>query len=539
MLPFLTEAFGNPSGSHAESRRARRARRRRPRADRRSARRRLRRGGVHLRRHRGGQPGDRRRLGVGAPAGPDRRVAGVLGDRAPRSARPRAGRSPAVQARSSARWPAGKHGIVDLDALAEAVRPGGRTRIGDDGQQRDRDRPADRGRSPRSSGTVRRRPSSTPMRCRRCPGSTVDVVLRAGRSGRDQRAQVRRPEGGGRTPRAPGGRTVRTQLHGGGQERERRSGTHNVAGVVGCAAALAATVADRERQRRPGRRTARSSRRRSAVVGPGHLRDGPIGRDTVAGITHLRFAGVEGETLVVLLDEARRGRLRRCGLFERRGRGEPRAGGDGAVAGGGHERCPVLARARPPPPRTSTGFSTPCRPRWLGCGGEPVRVMVAMSGGVDSSVAAALVADRFGPDNVVGATLKLWGGPSDSGCCSVADVEDARRVCDRLGLVHRVFDFSAEFERDSGRPLRVRPRDWVRRPTRASSATAISSSTDCWRAHARSASTRWRRATTPGACATDRGSLPAAPGCGPPEGPVLRAGHAGPGPAGSHALADR
>ncbi|MGA8727020.1 MAG: tRNA 2-thiouridine(34) synthase MnmA [Acidimicrobiales bacterium] len=72
--------------------------------------------------------------------------------------------------------------------------------------------------------------------------------------------------------------------------------------------------------------------------------------------------------------------------------------------------------------------------------------MVAMSGGVDSSVAAALIADRFGPDNVVGTTLKLWGGPSDSGCCSVADVEDARRVCDRLGLVHRVFDFSAEFE---------------------------------------------------------------------------------------------
>ena len=73
--------------------------------------------------------------------------------------------------------------------------------------------------------------------------------------------------------------------------------------------------------------------------------------------------------------------------------------------------------------------------------------MVAMSGGVDSSVAAALIADRFGADNVVGTTLKLWGGPSDSGCCSVADVEDARRVCDRLGLVHRVFDFSAEFER--------------------------------------------------------------------------------------------
>jgi tRNA-uridine 2-sulfurtransferase len=75
-----------------------------------------------------------------------------------------------------------------------------------------------------------------------------------------------------------------------------------------------------------------------------------------------------------------------------------------------------------------------------------MRVMVAMSGGVDSSVAAALLTDRFGRGQVVGATLKLWGGSSDSGCCSVADVEDARRVADQLGLVHHVFNFSAEFE---------------------------------------------------------------------------------------------
>ena len=75
-----------------------------------------------------------------------------------------------------------------------------------------------------------------------------------------------------------------------------------------------------------------------------------------------------------------------------------------------------------------------------------MRVLVAMSGGVDSSVAAALLAERLGPDRVVGATLKLWGGASDSGCCSVADVEDARRVADQLGLVHHVFNFADEFE---------------------------------------------------------------------------------------------
>ncbi|MGH9298134.1 MAG: tRNA 2-thiouridine(34) synthase MnmA [Acidimicrobiales bacterium] len=74
-----------------------------------------------------------------------------------------------------------------------------------------------------------------------------------------------------------------------------------------------------------------------------------------------------------------------------------------------------------------------------------MRILAALSGGVDSSVAAALLVDA-GHD-VVGATMKLWGGKSDSGCCSVADVEDARRVADRLGIDHHVFNFTEEFER--------------------------------------------------------------------------------------------
>lgn len=82
-----------------------------------------------------------------------------------------------------------------------------------------------------------------------------------------------------------------------------------------------------------------------------------------------------------------------------------------------------------------------------GPGGDPGwgRVLVAMSGGVDSSVAAArlLEAGR----EVVGATMKLWGGPSDTGCCSVADVDDARWVADRLGIEHHVFNFGDHFER--------------------------------------------------------------------------------------------
>ncbi|HVA43816.1 MAG TPA: asparagine synthase-related protein, partial [Acidimicrobiales bacterium] len=74
-----------------------------------------------------------------------------------------------------------------------------------------------------------------------------------------------------------------------------------------------------------------------------------------------------------------------------------------------------------------------------------MRVLAAMSGGVDSSVAAALLVDEG--HQVVGATMKLWGGPSDSGCCSVSDVDDARRVCHQLGIDHHVFNFSEDFDR--------------------------------------------------------------------------------------------
>ncbi|MGI9622999.1 MAG: asparagine synthase-related protein, partial [Acidimicrobiales bacterium] len=72
------------------------------------------------------------------------------------------------------------------------------------------------------------------------------------------------------------------------------------------------------------------------------------------------------------------------------------------------------------------------------------QVLVAMSGGVDSSVAAGLL-KQSGYD-VTGVTMKLWGGDQDSGCCSVSDVEDARRVADQLGIPHHVFNFGDEFE---------------------------------------------------------------------------------------------
>ena len=137
-----------------------------------------------------------------------------------------------------------------------------------------------------------------------------------------------------------------------------------------------------------------------------------------------------------------------------------------------------------------------------------------MSGGVDSSVAAALLVEQ-GHD-VTGVTLKLWGGESDSGCCSVADVEDARRVAAQLGIPHYVFNFTDEFDAAVVDPYvaayaagaHAQP---VRRVQPRRSSSVVSSSVPM-----RSGSTPWPPATTRASrprptarCALRRGADPA------------------------------
>ncbi|RMF66727.1 MAG: tRNA 2-thiouridine(34) synthase MnmA, partial [Calditrichaeota bacterium] len=78
-------------------------------------------------------------------------------------------------------------------------------------------------------------------------------------------------------------------------------------------------------------------------------------------------------------------------------------------------------------------------------------VVVAMSGGVDSSVAAAILHERG--YRVIGLTMNLWdydrvGGNinRESGCCSIDTMDDARAVCHRLGVPHYVVNFREQFE---------------------------------------------------------------------------------------------
>ena len=77
-----------------------------------------------------------------------------------------------------------------------------------------------------------------------------------------------------------------------------------------------------------------------------------------------------------------------------------------------------------------------------------MKILVAMSGGVDSSVAAKLLLD--GGNVCTGCTMKLYNN-EDAGisrahtCCSLDDVEDARSVAYRLGMEHFVFNFSDDF----------------------------------------------------------------------------------------------
>ena len=130
------------------------------------------------------------------------------------------------------------------------------------------------------------------------------------------------------------GTPLRARALGGGQERELRSGTHNVAGIAGFAAALAAVLASREAT--AARVRALADRLASGLVAtvPGATETVPDRAARLPGLVHLCIPGIESEALLFLLDDA--------GVC---------ASAASACASGAHEASHVLAAMGVPPSR--------------------------------------------------------------------------------------------------------------------------------------------------------------------------------------------
>src|SRR6266850_7001480 len=77
-----------------------------------------------------------------------------------------------------------------------------------------------------------------------------------------------------------------------------------------------------------------------------------------------------------------------------------------------------------------------------------MRIVVAMSGGVDSSVAAALLAEQG--HEVIGLSMQLYdqreGEHAFGSCCTLDDLHDARRVANVIGIPHYILNFERQFE---------------------------------------------------------------------------------------------
>ncbi len=246
-------------------------------------------------------------------------------------------------------------------------------------------------------------------------------------------------------------------LRGGHQERARRAGTENVAGIVGFGvaarlararlaadAARVASLRDRLAERllaiAGARRNGQAAQALPGTLNvsfpgaPGQLVAAALDLEGVSVSTGAACSSASLEPSPVLLAIGRSRDEAACAVRFGLGRGTTEAEVDRAAALTAEIVARVRARGQGAAPVVASGAKP--------------RVVVAMSGGVDSSTAAALLVEAG--HSVVGVTLRLYDASGTAAsvggrCCGPRDIEDARATAARLGIPHHVVDESAAF----------------------------------------------------------------------------------------------
>jgi tRNA (5-methylaminomethyl-2-thiouridylate)-methyltransferase len=239
---------------------------------------------------------------------------------------------------------------------------------------------------------------------------------------------------------------------GGHQEHERRAGTENQSGIVGLG--VAARLARAEREETAARVAALRDRLQARLLAiPGARLNGDAAR-RAPGTLNVAFAGAPGQLVAIALDlegvcvstgaACTSGSLSPSAVLLALGQA-PREAGEAVRFGLGRDTTEaeidrVAALVPSIVARVRGEGAAPARAK--------ERVVVAMSGGVDSSTAAALLVEQ-GYD-VVGATLKLYDASGTAAsvggrCCGPRDIADARATAAALDFPHYVIDESAAF----------------------------------------------------------------------------------------------